>query len=144
VIHPFSGNPKRNLPLASWAEITAALAAKQLKIFVNANQAEKDLFLAAVPAATASFHFACDHSASLRDLAYVISRAEIFVGNNSGPLHLASALNTPCVGIYERREVHYIEPRGVRPPRLLIFENSPEEIKAADVTGEIIALLGTA
>lgn len=140
VIHPFSGNPKRNFPLASWKPLLEKLAAKGLKIFVNAGQAEKELFQASAGTAARLF-FSCDTAPALRDLAYFISRAKIFIGNNSGPLHLASALGTPCVGVYERRDVSYIEPRGVRPPRLLIFETSPEEITSAAVAAEIDTVL---
>lgn len=140
VIHPFSGNPRRNLPLAAWKPLLAGLAARGLKIFVNASPAEKELLQAAAGTAV-PLAFSCDSTHELKDLAYLISRARIFIGNNSGPLHLASALGTPCVGVYERREVDYIEPRGVRLPRLLIFETSPEEITSDAVAAEIARVL---
>jgi len=140
VIHPFSGNPKRNFPLASWKPVMAALAARGLKVFVNANKVEKELFLSAAGAAV-PLAFSCDGAPTLRDLAYFISRARLFVGNNSGPLHLASALGTPCVGVYEKKDVPYIAPRGARLPLLLIYENSPEEIMPETVTAEIAKAL---
>jgi ADP-heptose:LPS heptosyltransferase len=140
VIHPFSGNPKRNFPLASWKPLLAGLAARGLKIFINASPAEKELFLSAAGAAV-PLAFSCDSAPGLRDLAYFISKAKIFIGNNSGPLHLASALGTPCVGFYEKCDVPYIEPRGTALPRLLIFENSPEEITAEAVAAEINKVL---
>lgn len=141
VLHPFSGNARRNLPLPSWKEIVSGLAAKGLKIFVNAGAAEKELFLAAVGSGV-PLHFSCDCAPALRDLAYFISRARVFAGNNSGPLHLASALGTPCVGIYESSDVPYIAPRGARLPLLLVFDKSPAEITPAAVAREIDLALG--
>lgn len=37
---------------------------------------------------------------SLRDLAALCRRASLFVGSDTGPLHLAAAVGTPCVGLY--------------------------------------------
>lgn len=37
---------------------------------------------------------------SLSELAAVAQRAVLFVGSDTGPLHLASAMGTPCVGLY--------------------------------------------
>jgi ADP-heptose:LPS heptosyltransferase len=42
---------------------------------------------------------------SLGVLGAVISRASLFVSNDTGPLHLASAMGTPTVGIYARRDL---------------------------------------
>ena len=35
-----------------------------------------------------------------RESAYAISRSNIFIGHDSGPIHLAEASKVPCVGIY--------------------------------------------
>ncbi len=37
---------------------------------------------------------------SLRELAALCRRASLFVGSDTGPLHLAAAVGTPCVGLY--------------------------------------------
>jgi len=37
---------------------------------------------------------------SLRELAELARRARLFVGSDTGPLHLAVAVGTPCVGLY--------------------------------------------
>jgi len=37
---------------------------------------------------------------TLRELAAVSQRAEIFVSSDTGPIHLAVAVGTPCVGLY--------------------------------------------
>ncbi len=37
---------------------------------------------------------------TLLELAEVLRMAELFVGSDTGPLHMAAAVGTPCVGIY--------------------------------------------
>ncbi len=37
---------------------------------------------------------------SLRELAALCRRATLFIGSDTGPLHLAAAVGTPCVGLY--------------------------------------------
>jgi heptosyltransferase I len=37
---------------------------------------------------------------TLRELASLTRRAEVFLGSDTGPLHLAVAVETPCVGLY--------------------------------------------
>jgi ADP-heptose:LPS heptosyltransferase len=37
---------------------------------------------------------------SLRELASITRRAKVFVSSETGPLHLAAAVGTPCVGLY--------------------------------------------
>ena len=37
---------------------------------------------------------------SLRELAALARRARVFIGSDTGPLHLAAAVGTPCVGLY--------------------------------------------
>ena len=42
---------------------------------------------------------------SIRESAAVLSQCVIFVGHDSGPIHLASSVGTPCVGIYGSRNL---------------------------------------
>lgn len=46
-----------------------------------------------------------------RESAAVIERADLFVGHDSGPLHLADAVDTPCVGLFG----NYNEPKMWHP-----------------------------
>jgi len=45
-------------------------------------------------------HAALAPRTSLRELAELERRAQLFVGSDTGPLHLAVAVGTPCVGLY--------------------------------------------
>jgi ADP-heptose:LPS heptosyltransferase len=37
---------------------------------------------------------------TLPELAALVRRAKLFIGADTGPLHLAAAVGTPCVGLY--------------------------------------------
>jgi ADP-heptose:LPS heptosyltransferase len=42
---------------------------------------------------------------SVRESAAVLSRARVFCGHDSGPLHLAAAVGTPCVAVFSSRNL---------------------------------------
>lgn len=42
---------------------------------------------------------------SPRESAAMLKKAEVFVGHDSGPMHLASAVGTPCVAIFSARSL---------------------------------------
>lgn len=99
IIHPGASDPRRRWPPARFAAVADALAAQGALVAVNGNGDEAPL----VRAVTAAMrHPAIDLSGgvSLGGLCGLIGRAAIVVSNDSGPLHLALALGTPCVGIY--------------------------------------------
>jgi ADP-heptose:LPS heptosyltransferase len=50
--------------------------------------------------------------ASLTQLAGVIDRCSLYVGNDSGPIHIAAALGVPTVGIYGPTSPTLTSPRG--------------------------------
>lgn len=144
VVHPFSGNPSRNLPLAAWSDIMDFLAAQDLRVLVNASPAEKELFAPARGAYAArpgDLLFSCDLDLDITNLAYALSRAALFIGNNSGPLHLASAVGTPSVGIFQESWIARIAPRGKFFPLLAVFKDSPSELSAAGIIEKARGLL---
>jgi ADP-heptose:LPS heptosyltransferase len=45
-------------------------------------------------------------------LAALLERCDLFIGGDSGPLHLAAAVDTPTVGIYGPTDPKRLAPRG--------------------------------
>jgi ADP-heptose:LPS heptosyltransferase len=43
-----------------------------------------------------------------RQSAAVFARAEIFIGHDSGPMHLAAAVQTPCVAVFSSRNIPHV------------------------------------
>jgi ADP-heptose:LPS heptosyltransferase len=99
VLQPGSTDPRRCWPAARFAAVGDALARDGVQVAVNGTAAEAPLVRAVIEAMR---HPAADLSGklSLGGLCGLIERAQLVVSNDTGPLHLALALGTPCVGIF--------------------------------------------
>ena len=72
----------------------------------------------------------------LDELSVLVRRAALFVGNDSGPMHLAGAVGTPLVGIFGPGDPARLLPRGgpaaaVRAPSRLVADVSVDEVLSA-------------
>jgi ADP-heptose:LPS heptosyltransferase len=100
VLHPGSGNSARDWPLEHFAALAEQLARKRgLQIVLTGNANEKALAAFIQKKIGAQ---ALDLSGQLRltELAGVLRRAALFVGNSSGPLHVARMMNTRVLAFY--------------------------------------------
>jgi ADP-heptose:LPS heptosyltransferase len=69
---------------------------------------------------------------SLWNTAAALSLATLFVGHDSGPLHLANALATPVVGVFAPGQPERTFPQGVAPSRM-VYSPAPSGITSADM-----------
>jgi heptosyltransferase III len=95
VIHPFSGSPRKNWPLASFEEV-----ANRLPLPVEW---------------TAGPDEALDHATrfeNLLDLARWLAGAALYIGNDSGITHLAAAVGVPVVALFGPTLPAIWAPRG--------------------------------
>jgi ADP-heptose:LPS heptosyltransferase len=99
LLQPGSSDPRRCWPAASFAAVGDALAGMGARIAVNGTDDEAPLVRRVVRAMRAP---ATDLSGKLDlgGLCGLIERAACVVSNDTGPLHLALAIGTPCVGIF--------------------------------------------
>lgn len=104
VLHPGASAPSRRYPPERFGEVAARLVqATDWPILLTGTPEERALIKAVVdtagPGARSRLH---DLSGllSLGELAALIERATVLIANNSGPVHLASALGTPVVDLY--------------------------------------------
>ncbi len=88
VIHAGSKWTYTRWPLARYAEIAGRLARDHEVCWINTPETRD---------ATLSTDVKVFESSDLGALARMLASAELFVGNNSGPMHLASATGTPGV-----------------------------------------------
>ncbi|SAK90132.1 glycosyl transferase family protein [Caballeronia temeraria] len=99
VVHPGASAESRRYPIERFAEAIGRLGARlQWPVLVTGSRSESAL----CRDACAAHPHAVDLSGSLElgELAALIQRARVLVSNNSGPVHLASALTTPVVDLY--------------------------------------------
>lgn len=107
VLHVSAGNPFRRWPEASFADLAAALAGADERRHVLVTSGPSDHAAAArvVTAAQQSAAAAADRivdaeGLTLAELRALMDRAALFVGGDSGPLHVASTSDVPVVGLF--------------------------------------------
>jgi lipopolysaccharide heptosyltransferase II len=104
VLHPGATAASRRYPPERFGEVGARLAREAgVPVLITGSSSERDLVAAviraAAPGARAHLHD-LSGALTLGELAALIERASVLVSNNSGPVHLASALKTPVVDLY--------------------------------------------
>lgn len=99
VVNPGSSDPRRRWPVEKFAAVADALADAGAVIAVNGTDDEAEL-VRGVIANMRNNASDLTGAMSLSGLCGLIERAAMVLSNDSGPLHLASAIGTPCVGIY--------------------------------------------
>lgn len=99
IVHPGSSDPRRRWPVENFAAVADALADAGAVIAVNGTADEAEL-VSGVIANMRNSASNLTGAMSLSGLCGLIERAAMVLSNDSGPLHLASAIGTPCVGIY--------------------------------------------
>ncbi|HEY3475845.1 MAG TPA: glycosyltransferase family 9 protein [Anaerolineales bacterium] len=99
VIHPGAIDPRRRWPVEKFAAVGDALAAAGARIVVVGAGAEASL-ATAVASSMSSGATDVGGRTTLGGLAGLISRADLVLSNDSGPLHIARAVGAPTVGIY--------------------------------------------
>ena len=100
IINPGAGWPSKRWPLGRFAEVAAYLGIARgvSSLVVWAGDEERGWAERIV--ADSRGHARLAPNTSLRELAAVARRAAIFIGSDTGPLHLAAAVGTPCVGMF--------------------------------------------
>jgi lipopolysaccharide heptosyltransferase II len=107
VLHVSAGNPFRRWPIAYFVELVTALArdASNNRIVMTAGPSERDAAERVVAAARKQLGDAgasvlsCGEF-SLSELRALLDRAALFIGGDSGPLHIAATTTVPIVGLY--------------------------------------------
>jgi heptosyltransferase I len=89
VLVPGAGKPEKLWPVERFAELAARIGGDALVVWGPGEESLARAIGAEVAPAT-----------NFRELAFVLNRARLVVGADTGPLHLAAALGTPLVGLY--------------------------------------------
>jgi predicted lipopolysaccharide heptosyltransferase III len=107
VMHVSAGNPFRRWPARSFAETAAALAAvdSTRRVIVTSGPSES---AAAESVASQARSIAGGRSSQivrtgefdLAELAALVDRAALYIGGDSGPLHVAATTRTPIVALF--------------------------------------------
>jgi predicted lipopolysaccharide heptosyltransferase III len=107
VIHVSAGNPFRRWPHEQFVALTSALAREtDARVIVTSGPSERDArervagaARAGLPPEAASRVLSCGEF-SLAELRALVERAALYVGGDSGPLHVAATSRVPIVALY--------------------------------------------
>ena len=97
ILNPGAGWGAKRWPAERYGKVARKLAAQGLRSILNYGPGEEELVRAAE---TASGDTALAMSCTITELIALTQRARIFIGGDTGPLHLAAALRVPVVAIY--------------------------------------------
>ncbi len=107
VLHVSAGNPFRRWPEPFFAETAAALAAGNPRRRLVLSSGPSDREAASRIAADARTRLGASAGRiidlgefDLQELRALVGRSRLFVGGDTGPLHIAASTDTPVVGIY--------------------------------------------
>lgn len=100
VINPGAGWPSKVWSSERFAQVANALSQRLglPSVVVWAGDEEKRMAEEIVAGTNHCAHLAC--STTLPELRILVEQASLFVGSDTGPLHLAAAVDTPCVAIF--------------------------------------------
>jgi ADP-heptose:LPS heptosyltransferase len=134
-LHAFAGRRDRCVDVAQWRALGEALVRRDVSVIWIGSAAE----LAELRAGRESprWYFAdAIGDGSLFDSAALIALCDAFVGHDSGPLHVASALGVAVLGIFAPGEPQRTFPQGPSPARV-IARPTPAGITAEVMLSEL-------
>ena len=107
VIHLGSGSPAKCWPVANFHALASALQKKgwHTALLCGPVERERQLAVGNLPAL---------HPPDLRALAGLLAKAALFIGNDSGPGHIAAAVGTPTLTLFGPTDPRLWAPRGKR------------------------------
>jgi heptosyltransferase III len=99
VLHPGSGGSARDWSADNFGALARRLSEDEFKVVVTGTEAEKALVVRVVSGSRFTA-LAAPGGMSLKVLAALIGRAQLFISNSTGPLHIAAATGTPVIAFY--------------------------------------------
>lgn len=127
LVHPGSGSPRKNWPVEKFATLARWLT-EQLGYRVLVLEGEADYDVARqLERQIASLPVQWVRGLRLVEVAAVMERCRLYVGNDSGPTHLAAAAGAPTVAIFGPVSSAVWRPRGAH-VRVVAMQDGDEEL----------------
>lgn len=139
-LFPGSGHPSRRWPLEQFASLADFLIRNdQVRVLVFLGPEERD-FIKEIRQKFPSTVVILDQL-SIPQLAAAQARLVAFVSNDTGPMHIASAVGTPVVLLLDRRAPESYLPQGDR--HRIIYNSVIEDITVDEVYEATRAILAS-
>jgi len=111
ILNPGAGWGAKQWPVDRYAEVARALGNDGIRSLVNYGPGEEEL---AKPLVQQADGHAIAAQFTISELIAVTRRASLFIGGDTGPLHLASALQIPVVALFGPTDPARTGPYGTR------------------------------
>lgn len=134
VLHAFAGRADRCAPLDLWQDLAMRLRAAGYFILWTGTSQELGSLREQFPA-WGPEHFVDRWAQDLERLAWLWAQSSLFVGHDSGPLHVAHALGVPVIGLYLPGQKRTF-PQGAA-PSLCYHVPTPAAIDRAELNAQI-------
>ena len=128
-VHPGSSKPERCWPLERFTQACRAMATNDWEIVILGGKRERELTSRmARDLGDAVAVNVPEENLSLAEMTALLSRCRIFLGNDSGPMHLASAMGVKVVAVFgstSPRQTGPLLPEGMKREVWSRFDCSP-------------------
>ena len=111
LLNPSAGWGAKQWPAERYGQVAKQLAEAGVKSLINFGPGEEDTARAVEAASGGSAEM---FTGSLTQLIALTRRARLFIGGDTGPMHLAAALSIPVVGIFGPTDPARNGPFGTR------------------------------
>ncbi len=141
VFHPVTGDALKNWPLSHWRKLAQMLSSERPDIrfvWVGGPSEEKQIQEILTPELEKKSILLLGRP--LPEVKAVLSRAGLFVGGDSGPSHMAAALNIPALVLFGPTNPDRCAPLGSNPV-VILRKNPLEDLKVSEVGRHTIDLL---
>lgn len=135
IVHPAAGDPAKCWPRENFRQVCEALAAAGCEILLVGSAAERTAAGSVASGSRSRVRDLCGQT-TVRQLAALITTAQLVVGNDSGPAHIAATQGVPVIMLWsETNQPEEWGPWG-RPDRSLVVRRplrpeALEEVLAA-------------
>lgn len=135
ILHPGSGGSARDWSAEKFGMLARKLSElPNVKVLVTGGNSEQRLVdrvqsAAGVPLCTMV------NKLSLREYAALVSIAALFVGNSSGPLHIAASVGTPVIGLYPQITALSAQRWGPVTDKKVVFTPKNKPVDCAQCNG---------
>jgi heptosyltransferase-2/heptosyltransferase-3 len=135
VIHPGTAGANKLWTIQGWAEVADRLSSKGYNVILTGAPNEQTLCASIVEATTSKPFDLSGRTASIPELTWILDKAHMVLGVDSGPLHIADALGKRTLHLYGPSDERSWAPWGN--PRLHRARRAPgthaTEILGVDV-----------
>lgn len=133
ILNPGAGWGAKQWPPEHYGTVAVAIAADGLTPLINCGPSEEALVHAVRAASNGK---ALPISCTIAELIALIRRARLFIGGDTGPLHLAAALRVPVVAIFGPTDPARNGPYGTNSGTQSIVLRNPASKKSLSHTSE--------